>query len=276
MKKLLVTGGSGDLGRVLCERAVAAGYEVTAAYLSRPQRLKAGTPLQLDLTDRNAVQQTLDTLQPDIIVHTAMSMSSTRQQIVSGAYHLSKLSNKSTRLIFISSDMVFDGTKAPYRDDDPPSPLSAYGQAKAEMEMMADHVVRTSLIYDFERGNRQVDWMLDKITKGETCRLFSDEFRSPIWAVNLAEAILEFVNLPLKGISNIAGPKRMSRLELGRGLLEVLGYKPDEHIESSTQAGTGRAADLTLDVSKTQMLLKTPLLTFEEAKARWESERTPR
>jgi dTDP-4-dehydrorhamnose reductase len=275
LKKLLITGGSGDLGSVLTPKAVAAGYEVTATYVSRPQRIKAGQPLKLDLTDKDAVQQALDTIQPDIIIHTAVNMVNPRQQIVSGAYHLSKLSKKNAQLIFLSTDMVFDGTKAPYRDDDMPSPLSAYGQAKAEMEMMADRVVRTSLIYDFDPGNKQVDWMIEKINKGEPCKLFTDEYRSPIWVVNLAEAVLELINLPVKGILNIAGPQRMSRLDLGRGILEALGYDPAPHIEESSQVGTGRAADLTLDVSKTQMLLKTSLLSFEEARTRWQAERTP-
>jgi hypothetical protein len=66
----------------------------------------------------------------------------------------------------------------------------------------------------------------------------------------------------------------MSRLELGQGLLESLGYRPDEHIESVSQAGTGRPPDLTLDVSKAQASLRTSLLSFEEARARWAGQHT--
>src|SRR5262245_11013867 len=51
MKKLLITGGSGDLGRVLSRKAIQAGYDVTAAYLSRPERIKWGKAVQLDLTN---------------------------------------------------------------------------------------------------------------------------------------------------------------------------------------------------------------------------------
>lgn len=272
MKKLLITGGSGDLGRILSQRALVAGYEVTVTYLTRPERITAGKALKLDLCDKQAVQTALDTLQPEIIIHTALSLTvaNPRQQIVSAAYHLSKLADKSTRLIFLSTDMVFDGMRPPYRDDDPPSPTTAYGQAKAEMEMMADHVVRTSLIYDFAAGNRQIDWMLEKIGKGERCRLYGNEFRSAIWVVNLADALLEMVNGKIKGILNVAGPKPMNRLELGRSLLKVLGYDPDQHTESA-QAGPERQPNLTLDVSKAQMSLKTPLLTFEEALQRWQA-----
>jgi dTDP-4-dehydrorhamnose reductase len=275
LKRLLITGGSGDLGRPLSECAVAAGREVWVTYWRRPERIKAGQPIQLNLNDHDAVRAVLDRLQPDVIIHTAVWQDSPdqREQIISSAVYLCQWSSPETRLILLSTDMVFDGQKAPYRDDDPPSPLSAYGQAKAETESMGDCVVRTSLIYDFERGNKQVDWMLDAIAGGERCRLFRDEFRSPIWAVNLGEALLELADSDFRGVLNVAGPRRMSRLELGRGLLEALGYPPDDHVESVSQAGTGRPPDLTLDVSQAQALLKTPLLTFEEARARWPARR---
>jgi dTDP-4-dehydrorhamnose reductase len=275
LSRVLITGGSGDLGRVLSRRAVAAGYDVTAAYLSRPDRITAGKPIRLDLCDPAAVRQALDQVQPDFILHTAVNqkLSDSRQQIIDMAHHLDKMRQPGSYLIMLSSDMVFDGSRPPYREDDPPSPLTAYGEAKAEIEGVGDCVVRTSLIYDFEPGNKQVDWLLDKIAKGEKCRLFRDEYRSPIWAVNLVDALLELAGNRTAGIVNVAGPQRMSRLELGRGLLDGLGYNADEHTESVSQAGTGRPRDLTLDVSKAQRLLKTPLWTFDEARDHWKADR---
>ncbi len=272
-KKLLITGGSGDLGRVLSKRAVAAGFEVTATYYSRPDRITAGNPIRLDLGDHAAVAGVLEHLRPDAIVHAALNAVEPPRQIVEATSHLKDYADRQTgaRLILLSSDMVFDGTAAPYRDDDPPSPLSAYGEAKAALEASGGCVVRTSLIYDFEPGNRQVDWMLHKIAAGEPCRLYWDEYRSPIWGANLADALLELVNGDSDGILNIAGPERMSRLELGEGILRALDC--DSHIERVSREGTGRPRDLTLDVSKAQRLLRTPLLRFEEARRGWQSER---
>ena len=272
MKRLLITGGSGDLGRELCQQAAAKGYQVTATDQTRAKRVRAGEPLQLDLNDRDAVKAALDQVQPEIIIHTAvppMNAPNLRAQIVASAYHLRTSCPRETKLVFLSTDMVFDGTQPPYADDAPPSPLSAYGQAKAEMETMADYVVRTSLIYDFERGNKQTDWMLEKIGRGETLRLYEDEFRSATWVVNLAEAILELVENPFfRGTLNVAAPTAISRLTLGEKLLEALGIV-GAPVEAVSSALTGRPANLTLDVSKAQLLLKTPLLSLEEAYARW-------
>ncbi|SRR5581483_12012627 len=268
MNKVLITGASGDLGRVLSQRAVAAGYDVTSVYLSRPERVVAGQPLRLDLCDGEAVRTALERLEPDVIIHTAVvqNIPDPRQPIVSAARNLDRLRSRHTRLVVVSSDMVFDGTQAPYREDAPVSPVSLYGEAKAQAEQFGDCVVRTSLIYDFAPGNRQVDWLLERIGRGERCRLFVDEFRSPIWAANLADALLELATQPIGGILNVAGPECMSRLELGRALLEALGYDPKLHIEPTSQAGTGRPPDLTLDVGKARALLTTPLLTFAGAR----------
>ncbi|CAG0994246.1 dTDP-4-dehydrorhamnose reductase [Anaerolineae bacterium] len=272
MKRILVTGGSGDLGRVLCRRAGALGWEVAAAYLTHANRIIAGVPIQVDLTDRDALNEVIDQVRPDVVFHTAVPPITTpnlRQAILTAAYNLSRLCPKTTRLIFLSSDMVFDGTRPPYKDDDPPSPLSVYGQAKAEMEMIGDQVVRTSLIYDFQAGNKQVDWMLEKINRGETVKLYADEYRCPIWVETLAEALIELSESMFKGILNIASPEPMTRLELGWKILEAMGKDPEVHIEAISAATTGRPADLTLDVGKAQLLLKTKLLSVDEAAAQW-------
>jgi dTDP-4-dehydrorhamnose reductase len=272
MTRLLITGGSGDLGRALCERAALAGYDVTATYLTRPERITAGDALPLDLTDRDAVTAALDECRPDAIIHTAvppLSAPNLKQQIITSAYHLRRLCPPETRLVMLSSDMIFDGTRAPYKEDALPTPLSVYGQAKAEMEQMADTVVRTSLIYDFAPGNKQIDWMLERIHRGERVRLFEDEFRSAIWSVNLAEALLELLYSPLKGILNIAGPAPLSRLELGWTLLNTLGIDPAPHVEAVSAVESGRPPNLTLDISMATLALHTPLLTLGEARETW-------
>jgi dTDP-4-dehydrorhamnose reductase len=233
----------------------------------------AGRPIRLDLCDAPSVITTLNYLQPDAIIHTAVTqgMAGLREQIVEAARNLKQWTaqRQGVRLILLSSDMVFDGSQPPYGEDDPPSPLTAYGEGKAELERLGGCIVRTSLIYDFEPGNKQADWLLDRIARNERSPLFSDEFRSPIWSVNLADALLELVQSDVDGILNVASPQRMSRLELGQGLLRALGYNPDEHVKVTSQAGTGRPPDLTLDVSKAQRLLKTSLLSFEQAYAHW-------
>jgi dTDP-4-dehydrorhamnose reductase len=275
LRKLLITGGSGDLGRPLSQRAARAGYDVSVTYLDHLERIRAGKPVQVDLCDRPAVKSILESLKPDVIIHTALNqgLARPREQIAVAGRNLREFSPQHTRLIYLSTDMIFDGARAPYDEDALPEPLSDYGRGKAEAEAYGDTVVRTSLIYDFEAGNKQTDWLLETVRIGQRCRLFYDEFRSPIWAVNLADHLLELAESAFRGIINIAGPKPMSRLDLGQGLLTVLGYDPESNVEAVSQVGSGRPRDLTLDVRKARQILKTPLLSLEEAVSQWTAQR---
>ena len=260
MTRLFVTGGSGDLGRVLCERATAAGYDVIAGYWSHPDRIRAGKPLRLDLCDGEAAQAALREYRPDLIIHTAMNTDVPPAAIIQAMQNL----HGTIPIIYLSTDMVFDGTNAPYSEESSPAPWSGYGQAKFAAEALASTVVRTSLIYDFVPGNKQVDFLLRPIQQGQRCRLFYDEFRSPIWSQNLAGALLELVAHSFQGVLHVAGPERLSRADLGAKILGVMGYEP-QHIERISQAGTNRPPDLTMDVSRAKGLLKTPLLSIDEA-----------
>lgn len=276
LARLLITGGSGDLGRPLCKLAIAAGHEVWATYVNHPERIKAGQPTRVDLTDKEAIDALVRTVAPDIIIHTAVDQSSP-EMIVNSAMYLRDVARASIRFINLSSDLVFDGTKPPYREDSPYCPLSDYGRAKAKAESFGDCVVRTSLIYDFERGNKQIDWLLNTIENGGTYPLFYDEYRNPIWSWNLAEAVLELAQSNLTGVINVAGPSAISRLELGLWLLICPGYIDSyDHIQPTSQAGMGRPANLRLELSRAQTLLSTRLLTVAEACMRWSVEHSGR
>ncbi len=273
LKRLLVTGGSGDLGSVLCERAVAAGWTVSATYLAHPEKIRTGHAVYCNLTEPESVRRVIDDAQPDAIIHTAITETALNYETAIGiaADLLWRHAPATAHLILLSSDIVFDGTAPPYDEAAPTSPLTAYGRAKARMEKCAPGlIVRTSLIYDFDARSRQIGWMLGKLRKGERIRLFTDEYRSPIWAVDLANALLTLAEMEVSGILNVAGPGRMSRYELGHGLLAALGYDADAYIQASSQAGTGRPPDLTLDVSAVQKTLGRNLLSFADAQAAWE------
>ena len=109
------------------------------------------------------------------------------------------------RLVALSTDLVFEGSQAFYTEDSPPQPAanSPYGQAKLDAERALASIcpdaliVRTSRIYGFEPGNAQVAWMLATLERGETLRLYTDQIRCPIWAVNLADCLVDLVSKPV-------------------------------------------------------------------------------
>lgn len=274
MGRLLITGASGNLGRPLSALA-ASSWETTGTYLHNPE-IGGGKPAQLDLRNREAALELVLATQPDVIIHAATSDRSTDMARTNqaAAQHITEAARMvGCRLIALSSDMIYDGSRSPYDEIDPPTPLTPYGHVKAENEryFLAAYdgclVVRTSLIYDLTPDNQQIAWMLESLAADQTVRLFSDEVRQPIWAWNLAEALLELAARPVTGLLNVAGPIAVSRWELGCALLEALGYDPATVASpaSVAEAAPSRPRVLTLRLDRALALLSAPLLPLDEA-----------
>ncbi|RPJ02959.1 MAG: NAD-dependent epimerase/dehydratase family protein [Chloroflexi bacterium] len=277
-RRLLVLGASGTLGGPLTQRAAALGWDVSSTYFTRPERIRAGMPVLLDVRDRAAVHEVIETVRPDAIIHAAVTERSgpgyDETIRLAGRHVAEAAAARAIRLISLSTDLVFDGSLPCYTEESDPRPAAVnhvYGGAKldAERDTLALYpaalVVRTSLIYDFDRENAQVAWMLRAIERGEPVRLFTDQMRCPIWAINLADALLELVDRPAAGLLHIVGPELVSRHDLGVALLAALGIDPAQHVIATT-APDHQVKRLYLSVERARSLLqKTRLLTVAEA-----------
>jgi len=284
---VLVLGGSGTLGGPLTVQAEARGCQVVATYLSSPDRVRAGLPVQLDLRDRDALCDVVQTFEPDVIIHAAITERS------GGAYdaairlsgqHVAEVAaDHDARLIALSTDLVFDGAGTIYTEQSPPHPAPAnvrYGGAKIDYEqaLVAIYpgalIVRTSLIYDFDPANAQVAWMVNAIARGDPITLYTDQFRCPIWARNLADGLLELAETDVSGLLHVVGPDLLSRHDLGVALLDALGYDAADHVRPIPQPD-GQARSLHLSIERAQALLThTPLLTVAQARVVWEQSDT--
>ena len=98
-------------------------------------------------------------------------------------------------------------------------------------------------------------------------RLFTDEWRSPTWVDTLAYALLELGNLNYSGVLNVASPLALRRWDFGMLMFDLLRITPGPNVQRALlrDSGMERARDLTLDVSRAQALLRTPLLTPQQA-----------
>jgi dTDP-4-dehydrorhamnose reductase len=280
---ILVLGGSGTLGGPLTIQAETRGCQVVASYLSNPDGIRAGLPVQLDLRDRAALCDVVQTFAPDVIIHAAITERSGGDYdaaIRLSAQHVGEVAAEhGARLIALSTDLVFDGAGTIYTEESPPHPAPAnvrYGSAKIDYEQAlvaiypATLIVRTSLIYDFDPANAQVAWMVDTIARGDPVTLFTDQFRCPIWARNLADALLELADTDVAGPLHVVGPDLISRHELGVALLETLGYDPTDHVRPVRQPD-GHARSLHLSIERAQTILShTSLLTVAQARREWE------
>jgi dTDP-4-dehydrorhamnose reductase len=218
----------------------------------------------------------LDTLQPDAVIHAACSNrdDTNLQSIVAAARNLARSCREhGTRLVHVSTDMVFDGEQAPYADDSPLSPITPYGRAKAEAEAAvgtaypAAVVVRPSLIWSLQPLDRQLDWLVGAVRQGTRVTLFTDEVRCPVHLPDLVNALLELAErVDLSGPFNFGGAQALNRWEFGMRLLEALALPRGPNVVPGTVAESGlvRARDLTLCGERAAELLATRLRGVDE------------
>jgi dTDP-4-dehydrorhamnose reductase len=273
--RLLVVGGSGELGQQVL-LAAAGTWEVHATFLRRPRPLADESWHQLDVIDFQAVHHLIRQLRPNAVIHTALSdrdrvhFSSDEVfhlAIQDGGRHVAEAASEAgARCIVMSTDLVFDGRRGNYTEDDPPHPIMGYGQAKANMErallaMGTDlAIVRTSLILTLEPMGRHVAWIVDAPRRGEQRDLFTDELRCPIWSDQLATALLELAALEYRGLLHVAGLEVSHRYALGLALADYFGLDPSFITPAlSAKSGLNRPLDCTLDCNRAYRLLKTPI-----------------
>ena len=258
--RLLVTGGTGYLGRELMRRTPAVG-----TWLTR-EPSAPGHWLRLDVRDSVVVRRELERLRPAAVIHTAYRQDDPATTLDGAAAVAEAAAAVGARLVHVSSDVIFDGTKrSPYTEEDPPSPITDYGRAKADAEraVRAAHpgalVVRTSLIYGGREPGRHERLAWEAAEGRGAMTFFEDELRSPVLVEDLAGALLELAGRDEAGILHVAGPDAVSRYEFAR-LLARRHDLSDERIPSTRLADSGlvRPANCALDSSRARALLRTP------------------
>jgi dTDP-4-dehydrorhamnose reductase len=274
VRRLLITGGSSYLGQHLVEqvrRQPGGAASLCYTYYSHDP-LTGPEGVRLDLRDGDAVQAVTDAFRPQVIIHTAGSNrpAETMDPVIRrGAEHITAAARRhNARLIHISTDVIFDGRRAPYREEDLPMPIHAYGEAKAAAEKIvaayANHViVRTSLIYGLEKMDRGTAWVVEAIQRGEPVTLFTDQMRNPILVTTLVAVLLELVDLAYTGILHVAGAQRVSRADYMLRLLRYWGVHPGSGVTLGRSDGERWPLDTTLDISRALALLQTPLAGFD-------------
>jgi len=286
MGKLLVTGASGFLGWNLCR--IARGRWDVCGLARRNQNQPQGVELRrVDLTRFKDIKENLQEIRPDALIHAAAESSPNFCQLnpaashrinVEATFNLASLcADLGIPFVFISSDLVFNGLKPPYSEDDPVCPVCIYGEQKAEAESAVLQrvpralVCRMALMFgDAGQGAASfIQPLINDMKHGRQINLFMDEYRTPVSAANAAQGILLALS-KTNGIVYIGGLERISRFEFGKLLRDVAGV-PNAKLNACTRQSIEMAAPRPADVSLDSA--RAVALGFEPGPLREELER---
>jgi dTDP-4-dehydrorhamnose reductase len=272
---MLITGASGQLGGYLLQGLKNKDVEVIA-WSGSQEGDRWGRRLQrVDLTDRERVAAAFRAARPDVVIHagaiTTMAdcfRDARRAENVNvqGTAVITELAAETgARLLFVSTDLVFNGEKGWYRETDLPSPVSVYGRTKFAAEQVAlgyarAAVIRTSLMFGPTLIGRPAffDHQIAALRDRRPLRLFEDEWRTPLSLVTAARALLALTSTEFAGLIHVGGPERLSRLEMGLRLAAFLGLDPSPIVASTRSEAVfneTRPRDVSLDSSRCRQFL---------------------
>jgi dTDP-4-dehydrorhamnose reductase len=267
MKPAWITGSNGLIGNYIVR---------TARQFGSQWQPRALTRAQFDLTDFRSVETEFKKDRPELVIHCAgISTVADAQKDpvlakrinVEVTRFLAELAS-AVQFLFFSTDLVFDGRKGNYQETDIPNPLHVYGETKAAAEQIVlknprHLVLRTSINGGISAtGNRSFNEQLwHALQSGRGMKLFTDEFRCPIFAGETARAVWQLAEQRCAGIVHVSGAEKLSRYQIGQ---LMLARRPD--IRTAIEPGLAkdfpgppRALDASLDISKAQKLLPKPL-----------------
>jgi dTDP-4-dehydrorhamnose reductase len=222
---------------------------------------------EIDITSLESVERVLKTRPPRVVVNAAaytdVDGCETNRELAmqvngEGVAHLALVTREiGAKLIQVSTDYVFDGGKgSPYVEDDPPAPLSVYGESKYAGELNArlnpDHViVRTQWLYGL-RGKNFVETMLRLGAEKSELAVVDDQIGSPTWTVDLALAIRALVERGCRGTYHAANAGFCSWNEFARAIFAEAGMTVTVNPLSTGELGRPAPRPLysTLDCAK--------------------------
>ncbi len=258
MKTVLITGANGLLGQKLIDLYLTKkDKKVIGTGIGVCRHLKKGafTYIQLDIADKQQVDNVLNETKPETVINTAAMTNvdacetdkegCDKLNVQAVDYLVEACNVINAHFIHISTDFIFDGTHGPLSEEEIPNPLSYYGLSKLKGEKIVLEksnsfaILRTVLVYgvvaDMSRSNI-VLWAKGALEKQQPMKVVNDQFRTPTLAEDLAMGCFLAEDKAAKGIFNISGKDFMGVHELVYRVADFFGF--DKSCVSTTNSET--------------------------------------
>ncbi|MEK7389184.1 MAG: SDR family oxidoreductase [Elusimicrobiota bacterium] len=241
-KTVLITGGTGLLGKGM-EETLPAGWSAVGLH-QRDYKVTGSKArhLVLDIRDKRAVDRLFASRRFEAVVHAAGIASvdyvenhyaeSLESNIVGTLNVTSACRRAGAHLIYVSTNAVFDGTKAPYRENDPVNPVNKYGRLKVECERLVQEtletwtIVRPILMYGWNHAVTRPNpatWIFEKLLRGEAVSMVTDVHENPLYNISCAQAMWAVIAKRPSGIIHLAGRDSVDRRQFALAVAAAFG-----------------------------------------------------
>jgi len=245
--KILITGGTGLLGKALVETSKRSAH-IVCTHLGNcdPKDTTRAKYKILDIRDEKRYTELYKEFRPEVTIHTAgvgspdyaeRHKEEARGINVSGTQNILRNCERfRSALIYISSNGIYDGLKAPYSEDDEARPINYYGRIKLEGEeacrasSVRFSIVRPILLYgwNYPDGRQNIaTFALSRLKKNEEVFAYNDVFINPMFAPACAEVIWKIIASERYETFNIAGKGTVSIYRLVKSIAETFGFDPN-------------------------------------------------
>ncbi|MFA5412026.1 MAG: SDR family oxidoreductase [Candidatus Micrarchaeia archaeon] len=198
--------------------------------------------LQLDASDAGQAEKLVSELKPDtVILPAAMAWvdKCEREPELARKNNVELLQNVidamkrhgGRRIVFFSTDYLFDGKGGPYSEDAEPNPLNVYGKIKLECERMLENsgldyiILRTTGIFGWEKqGKNFLYRIFDTLGKGKPIEVPNDQYATPTYVKDIVGAAMALLEKGQTGTFNVVGPQYMNRVELSQKFAKGFGF----------------------------------------------------
>ena len=253
-ERLFVIGIGGLTGSKIVELAKN-DFEIYGSYNFRNPKFEFVNQYQLNLMNFEKLNEIITSIKPNIIINTSainnVDYCENHKDIaenvnVNAVTELKKIcTKKEIKLVHLSSDSVFDGTKdTPYIENDLPNPINYYGKTKRMGEKIVlenpnNLIIRSSVLYGWLPKNLAenqsssmknmnfAQWLIQKLKNNEKVKIITDEFSSPIIVDDLSQSILNLIKNDKKGIFHSAPKIRINRYEFSKKIAQKFNFNSE-------------------------------------------------
>jgi dTDP-4-dehydrorhamnose reductase len=280
--RVLIIGASGKVGKeifkILKNKDNKSTYDVSGTYYTNQME---GLE-QLDITNLPVVEKFLEKINPSILIHTAAISHPLRCEEnrelawkinVEGTKNIAQYCIKnSCKMVFISSDGVFNGKNGPFDETHKTNPLNYYGETKVESEKIVSEindylVIRTAWVNDVGPNSRSfVMQVINSLQNGNVFNAPIDQFGHPTYSTNLAEIIIELIKNNYNGIFHVTGSTYIDRFHFAKKIAKAFDLNPEMIHEITTDLIQSRTRPMKvkMKLDKLKSSISTKILSLDE------------